>query len=93
VAQLQFGELTVTVTVWPPTEDYGRECPWCPHCAFPLSRADMHRGCIGYIVGTPDLALCSCPCNAQRRERAKLRKPSSTDQDGWWKKLPDWKPA
>jgi hypothetical protein len=80
------------VTTWPPTSDYGPDCSWSPSCAFELIQIDHHRHCIGYIVGTPNLDLCTCVCHEERRASAKLRKPGRTDEPHWWRKLPVWRP-
>lgn len=81
----------MTAVLWPPAE-YSAAATWCPHCAYPLARRDHHRHCLGYIVGTPDLALCSCPCNEPRRAAAAERKPDPlTDRPRWWQELPGWR--
>jgi hypothetical protein len=86
-----------TALSWPPA-DYSAAATWCPHCAFPLTRSDHHRNCVGYIVGAPGMPLCECPCNAARREAAAKRRPDPLyDQPRWWQQLaeelarPAWK--
>ncbi|WP_037605856.1 hypothetical protein [Streptacidiphilus rugosus] len=76
-----------TALPWPPAEPT-EDTIWCAHCDFPLSATAHHRCCLGYIVGAPDLPLCSCPCNEPRRLAAAQRRPDPFyDRPRWWQVL------
>ncbi|WP_157596769.1 hypothetical protein [Streptacidiphilus rugosus] len=72
---------------WPPTP-YSAASDWCPNCDFPLDRTEHHGRCLGYIVGTDDMALCFCPCTEDRHVAAAMRQPDAFyDRPRWWQDL------